>query len=232
MAIAVGGCASEDPEGPGTEEVAAATASPAPSPPPTSRPKRDKPERERLPKGPAKGLIVKAFQEMQRAMRKDDAKEVLRRTGPLTIVYLKKTRKAIASAGRAEIAKLSVWQKLVLTTLRTDLDEQAIAEMSNADLLGYVFEYEYDSFPRGRLRKSLIHMNGRREATVATRGSLVWFSVDDGEWKVEIVGGFENVSRVTKEYAQTEGIKVKTAIFGLAEEFTKNVVPGDVWQKP
>lgn len=125
-----------------------------------------------------------------------------------------------------------MWQKLTLTTLRTDLDEAEIAGLSNEDLLGYVFDYELDSFPSGRLRMRLIHMDGPRAATAATRGSLIWFTVGDGEWKVEILGGFENVSRVTKDYAEREGLTIHRAVFALAEHLTKDVVPGDAWQEP
>ncbi|MDQ4126171.1 MAG: hypothetical protein M3134_11330 [Actinomycetota bacterium] len=232
MAIAVGGCASGDPGDPGTDEVAVATASPTPSPPPSASPEPGRGKTRPAPDGPAKVLIVKAFRKMQRAFERKDARAILRHTGPLTIRYLKQTRRATASADRDEIMKLSVWQKLALTTLRTDLDEDEIAGLSNEDLLGYVFEYELDSFPSGRLRKRFVHMNGPRAATVATRGSLLWFTVVDGEWKVEVLGGFENVSRVTKEYAEKEGLTIHSAILGLAEHLTKDVVPGDVWQEP
>lgn len=230
MAIALGGCASEDPADRGTDEVAVATASPATPPTPSPKPARARPGP--IPDGPPKVLIVKAFRKMQRAFDRKDAGAVLRHTGPLSIRYLKQTRRAIASAGRDEIEKLSVWQKLTLTTLRTDLDEEEIGGLSNEGLLGYVFEYKLDSFPSGRLRKRLIHMDGPRAATVATRGSLVWFTVADGEWKVEVLGGFENVSRVTKDYAEREGLTIHRAILGLAEHLSNDVVPGDVWQEP
>lgn len=104
LAIAVGGCASEDPGGSGTDEVAVATASPTPSSPPLASPKpaRDKPARDKpkaVPDGPSKVQIVEAFRKMQRAFERKDARAVLRHTGPLSIRYLNQTRRAIESAG-------------------------------------------------------------------------------------------------------------------------------------
>ncbi|HYP24944.1 MAG TPA: hypothetical protein VEV43_15360, partial [Actinomycetota bacterium] len=135
-------------------------------------------------------------------------------------------------AGRSEIEKLSVWQKLVLTTLRTDEDPQVIGALSPEAFLDYVFDYDFDYFPTARLRASSIKMTSRKTAAVGIGSTVVWFQRVDGEWKVDCRGAFEAVSVITKRYAKKEGLTIRTTIFGLAEDFTTKVVPGDVWSKP
>ena len=229
VAVASSGCAGDGAQDePGAEAVATTA---APSEPPASTPKPAKPSKP-TPKGPAKAQIVVAFRKMQVAFERKDPGAVLRRTGRLSKTYLKKTKKAVATAGRAKIKKLSVWQKLVLTTLRTDLEADEIGALSRKQFLDHVFEYGLDYFPTARLRKRIIEVTGPRTAAAGIGRGPIWFELVEGEWKVEVVGAFETLGNITKEFAKQEGHTIKRAILGLAEEFTRDVVPGDVWSKP
>lgn len=230
LVVALGGCAAgpDEPDDAGAE-AAASTAEPEVTPAPEKEgEKKGEPKAE----GPAKVLIRKAFRKMQVAFKRKDARSAVRGMAPLSVRYLKMTQRAVATAGRSEIEKLSVWQKLVLTTLRTDEDPEVIGALSPEAFLDYVFDYDFDYFPTARLRASSIKMTSRKTAAVGIGSTVVWFQRVDGEWKVDCRGAFEAVSVITKRYAKKEGLTIRTTIFGLAEDFTTNVVPGDVWSKP
>lgn len=230
LVVALGGCAAgpDEPDDAGAE-AAATTAEPEATPAPEKEgEKKGEPKAE----GPAKVLIRKAFRKMQVAFKRKDARSAVGGMAPLSVRYLKMTQRAVATAGRSEIEKLSVWQKLVLTTLRTDEDPEVIGALSPEAFLDYVFDYDFDYFPTARLRASSIKMTSRKTAAVGIGSTVVWFQRVDGEWKVDCRGAFEAVSVITKRYAKKEGLTIRTTIFGLAEDFTTNVVPGDVWSKP
>lgn len=215
LAVVVAGCRTEGEPGDGRGAVT----SPGPSAPATQEP-------------PPKVGIKKAFRKMQIAFRRRDARSAMRLMTPRTVRYLKATQRHVATAGRPKIESLSVWQKLVLTTLRTDHHEDLVGALSPEAFLDYVFGYDLDHFPTARLRTKSIEVRSASTAAAAVGSTAVRFKRVDGEWRVDCRGAFEAVSVTTKRSARRAGQTTEEAIFRLAEDATTGLVSPDVWDRP
>jgi hypothetical protein len=218
LAVAVAGCASDEP-GPPRDEAAATTPASSPS---ASETEETSP----------KVLIVQAFRKMQVSFKRKDARTAVRYMAPRSVKALKSLQRVTATGGPAQIEKLTIWQRLVLTMLRTDYDEGLLGGLSPEGFLDYVFSFDLNYFPAARLRTSSIEITGPRTAVAVVGRSPVWFQLVDDQWKVDVRGVFEGVSLFTKRFAKRRGVSPDDVIRSVAEERTTGAVVPEVWDKP
>lgn len=216
LAVLVAGCSSE----PSGEPRAEATPTAAPSPSPTKEPS-------------PKVLAAEAFRRLQIAYKREDAGTTIRMFAPATLQALKRLKRVTVTGGPGEIARLSPWEKLVLTILRTDINEDLLEGLSLESFFGYgIYSYELDYFPTARLDPENVKITGPRTAVAVIGGSPVWFQLVDGSWRVDARGIFEAASFVTRRMAKRQGRTTDEIVLSVAEVRTDLEVPPDVWEKP
>lgn len=216
VAVLATGCSSGAPDEPRAK--AAPTAAPSPSP--TKEPS-------------PKVLAARAFRRLQIAYARQDGGTTMQMFAPATITALNRLHRVVVTGGPDEIARLSPWQKLVLTVLRTDIHEDLLEGLSTESFFAYaVYGYDLDYFPTARLDPKNVKITGPRTAVAIIGGSPVWFQLVDGSWKVDARGIFEAASFVTRRMAKRQGRTVDEIVLAVAEVRTENALSPDVWQKP
>ncbi|HYO61682.1 MAG TPA: hypothetical protein VEU29_07270 [Actinomycetota bacterium] len=216
VTVLAAGCSSEG----ASEPRAEASATAAPSPSPANEPS-------------PKVLAARAFRRLQIAYKREDSNSTIRMFAPATIKALDRLQRVVATGGPDEIARLTPWQKIVLTILRTDVHHDLLEGASPELFFGYgVYSYELDYFPSARLDPDNVKITGPRTAVAVIGGSPVWFQLVDGEWKVDARGIFELGSFVARRMAKRQGRSVDEIVLAIAEVRSDNDLPPDVWEKP
>lgn len=219
LSISTVGCVSETADEPRTGAAATSSAQP-PSPSPT-------------PETPPRELVAQAFRRLQIAVKRVDGGSSFNMLAPATRRSLNYLQRIVATGGPEAIARLSPWQKIVLTFLRTDYPLDLIEGLSTERFFGYAyFTSGLDYFPTNRLSPRNVKITGPRTAVAVIGGSPVWFQLVDGSWRVDLRGVFELGSDVTRRLAERHGLTVEQVILAIAEDRTRKDVSPDVWEKP
>ena len=130
LALIAGACSESRPE-----PKAAATPTPPPTPTPSPEPR-------------AEVQITRAFDGFLAAVRRDDARSAIRFVDEDSVQYLTALERATSSAGPAAIERLSTYEKLVVTTLRTARGSQWIEGLSPQAFFAYLNGYRLVRIPK------------------------------------------------------------------------------------
>lgn len=221
IALVLASCSSE-PSGPSEpRDAAGASVSPSPSPSPSP-----------TPTAPPEEQIVRVYGRFRREYDHASLYVAYRMLDRDTVRLLGRLQNATGRAGPEQIARLSLWEKLVVTTLRTDYSEDLLEGLSTQRFLGYVASYELFPIPKPDVTRQRVEVRGATAIASLGRGQRVRFDVEDGEWKVDMVPMIDNFSYLLRSNAGYDGVTVDQYVIETAEGATVNAVPADVWRKP
>lgn len=188
------------------------------------------PEREPSPKKE----VAKALARFTRSVKAEDAGSTSNVLDLDTVRYLKRLRRDVGTAGPGRIARLSPWDKLALTGLRTDFDDATLGALSVEGFLGYLLDYEEIFLPYEKVTPKRIRVDGPK-AVVTLRGRARWrprLELVRGSWRLDARPLFRDVDRSLARVARLRGMTVDDLVLEFGEEITLYHVRRDVWKKP
>lgn len=177
--------------------------------------------------------IAKVLARFTRAVKDEDARTTANLVDRKTIRYLKRLQDDVGSAGPGRIARLSPWEKLALTGLRTDFDEETLGALSVEGFLDHLLDYEEIFLPYEKLDPKRIRVDGSR-ATVKLdlpRGRLR-FQRAGGSWRLDARRLFHEVDENLVRLARQRGWTVDELVLRLGERITLYRLTPDVWEDP
>lgn len=216
LAVSAAGCAADETSGePGAE------ASPSEAPEPELSPKKE---------------IAKALARFNTSVKDEDARSTAHLLDRDTIRYLKRLRRHVGSAGPGQIARLTPWERLVVTGLRTDFDETTLGALSVEGFLDHMLDYEEIFLPFARLEPRRVRVEGSLAVGIMdVPGPRLRLELERsrGSWRIDVRPLFYRVDESLALLArQRYGRTVDDQILRFAEQITRYRVPRDVWEKP
>lgn len=217
VAVAAGGCSSDEPSAP-RAEATAGTSSSSLAKEPEASPKRE---------------VVKALARFTRSVRDEDARTTANLLDRHTIRYLKRLQRHVGSAGPAQIARLTPWEKLVVTGLRTDFDEKTLGALSVEGFLDHMLDYEEIFLPFDLTEPERVRIQGSRAVvTAGLSKARLELELAGGSWKLDARPLFYRVDEGLASVAGQRGRSLDDQVLRFAEQITRYRIPRDVWEKP
>jgi hypothetical protein len=177
--------------------------------------------------------IENALARFNRSVKDEDARSTANLLDRDTIRYLKRLRNHVGSAGRGRIAKLTPWEKLALTGLRTDFDERTLGALSVEGFLDHVLDYEEIFLPFERLELQRVRVEGSRAVAIVDVARLrLKLERSRGSWRIDARPLFYRVDEGLRGIARDRGHTVDEQVLRFGERITAYRLTPDVWEKP
>lgn len=219
LALIAGAC-SESPPEPG----AAATPTPPPTPTPSPEPRPEV-------------LVTRAFDGFTAAIRRTDTRSAIRFVDDDSVEYLTALERATSSAGPGAIERLSTYEKLVVTTLRTARGSEWVEGLSPPAFLGYLIGYKLVRIPKWlSIAPAGVEVSGRHAVVhLARHGGRrlsVTFELRDGSWKVDVRKLLEVFGWQVDRISEKRGEDKTAVIYAVSSVLSGKLVdPETVWDK-
>jgi hypothetical protein len=179
--------------------------------------------------------IAQTLERFTTSVKDEDARSTANLLDRDTIRYLKRLRRHVGSAGPAQIARLTPWEKLALTGLRTDFDEKTLGALSVEGFLDHMMDYEEIFLAFERFEPRRLRVEGSRAVAImdVPRPRLrLELERSRGSWRIDARALFYRVDEGLALWAKGRGRTVDEQILRFAEDITAYGVLPDVWEKP
>lgn len=194
----------------------------------------------------AEEAVRRVFSEYKQALIGGDGEAAVKLVDQDTLRYFEVLRGLALDGGEEEVRSRSFIERLLIVSMRHQLEPQQIAELSLADLIRIAVEEGWIS-PQSiaQLEMGAVRIDGdRAEGEARTRAASeedgvnpvetlrYEFVREGGSWKFRFSSLVSNLDRLVAELATQLGLAEDELIFTLVESFSGRQVLPDVWERP
>lgn len=162
-----------------------------------------------------------------------------------TLAYFSELKQLALESGSAEIRERPFIDRLLVVTMRHELDPTVLAEMDLEDLLRHAIESGWIAEASIRqLTMGEVSIDGDEARGVARAGTNTLAAPDDteplyyrfrrqnGEWRFGFSSLVASLNRLVSDFAKQLGADEDEMIFTLVEALSGRKVLPDVWDSP
>lgn len=190
--------------------------------------------------------VRRVFAEYKRALIEGDGEAAAKLVDAETLRYFEELRELAVGASEEEVRSRSFIERLLVVSMRHQLEPRQMAELELADLIriaveeGWISPQSIAQLEMGEVRVEGEVAEGEartRASTEEAGGNPVEtlryeFVREDGAWRFRFSSLVSSLDRLVTEFAAELGLAEDELIFTLVESFSGRQVLPEVWERP